>query len=146
MGFSGSSDGKESACQCRRQKNLRFDPWVGKIPWRREHGYPFKYSCLENPWTAEPGGLQSEALHKVGCDWSDLALRHTHYDLLEKEMAIHSSILAWKIPCTEEPSRLQSMGLHKVRYTWASTHTPYAILQWQSLGFCSISSSLSIYI
>ena len=31
-------------------------------------------------------------------------------DLLEKEMATHSSILAWKIPWTEEPSRLQSMG------------------------------------
>ena len=30
--------------------------------------------------------------------------------LLEKEMATHSSILAWKIPCTEEPGRLQSMG------------------------------------
>ena len=32
-------------------------------------------------------------------------------DPLEKEMAIHSSILAWKIPWTEDPSRLQSMGL-----------------------------------
>ena len=31
-------------------------------------------------------------------------------DPLEKEMAAHSSILAWKIPCTEEPGRLQSMG------------------------------------
>ena len=30
---------------------------------------------------------------------------------LEKGMAIHSSILAWEIPCTEEPDRLQSMGL-----------------------------------
>ena len=35
-------------------------------------------------------------------------------DLLEKEMATHSSILAWKIPWTEEPSRLQSMGLQRV--------------------------------
>ena len=33
---------------------------------------------------------------------------------LEKEMATHSSILAWKIPWTEEPSRLQSMGLQRV--------------------------------
>ena len=33
---------------------------------------------------------------------------------LEKEMAIHSSTLAWKIPCTEEPGRLQSMGLQRV--------------------------------
>ena len=35
-------------------------------------------------------------------------------DLLEKEMATHSSILAWKIPWTEEPDRLQSMGMQSV--------------------------------
>ena len=35
-------------------------------------------------------------------------------DPLEKEMAIHSSIIAWKIPWTEEPGRLQSMGLQRV--------------------------------
>ena len=35
-------------------------------------------------------------------------------DLLEKEMASHSSILAWKIPWTEKPGRLQSMGLQRV--------------------------------
>ena len=35
-------------------------------------------------------------------------------DLLEKEMATHSSILAWKIPWTEETGRLQSMGLQRV--------------------------------
>ena len=35
MGFPGGSDGKESACQCRRHKRHRFDPWVRKIPWRR---------------------------------------------------------------------------------------------------------------
>ena len=37
-------------------------------------------------------------------------------DLLEKEMATHSSILAWKIPWTEEPGRLQSMGLQRVKH------------------------------
>ena len=35
-------------------------------------------------------------------------------DLLEKEMATHSSILAWKIPWTKKPGRLQAMGLQKV--------------------------------
>ena len=35
-------------------------------------------------------------------------------DLLEKEMATHSSILAWEIPWTEKPGRLQSMGLQRV--------------------------------
>ena len=37
-------------------------------------------------------------------------------DLLEKEMATHSSILAWKIPWMEGPGRLQSMGSHRVRH------------------------------
>ena len=37
-------------------------------------------------------------------------------DLLEKEMAAHSSILAWRISWTEEPGRLQSMGLERVEH------------------------------
>ena len=41
-------------------------------------------------------------------------------DPLEKEMATHSSILAWRIPWTEEPGRLRSMGLQRVRHNWAS--------------------------
>ena len=44
-------------------------------------------------------------------------------DPLEKEMATHSSILDWRIPCTGEPGRLQSMGLQRVRHDWATnTH------------------------
>ena len=39
-----------------------------------------------------------------------------HEDPLEKEMATHSSILAWRIPCTEEPGGLQSIGLQKVEH------------------------------
>ena len=35
MGFPGGTSGKEPTCQCRRHKRHRFDPWVGKIPWRR---------------------------------------------------------------------------------------------------------------
>ena len=34
-GFPDGVSGKEPACQCRRHKRCRFDPWVGKIPWRR---------------------------------------------------------------------------------------------------------------
>ena len=42
-------------------------------------------------------------------------------DLLEKEMATHSSILAWRIPWTEDPGRLQSMGLQRVRHDWVTS-------------------------
>ena len=41
-------------------------------------------------------------------------------DSLEKEMATHSSILAWKIPWTVEPDRLQSMGPQRVGHDWAT--------------------------
>ena len=40
-------------------------------------------------------------------------------DILEEEMATHSSILAWKIPWTEEPGGLHSMGLQRVGHDWA---------------------------
>ena len=46
-------------------------------------------------------------------------------DSLEKEMATHSSILAWKIPWTEEPGRLQSMWSQRVGHDWAHMHTWY---------------------
>ena len=42
---------------------------------------------------------------------------------LEKEMATHSNILAWRIPWTKEPGRLQSIGLQRVRLKQLSTHT-----------------------
>ena len=57
---------------------------------------------------------------------------------LEKEIATHSSILAWAIPCTEEPSRLQSMGLQKVEHDLATEHMHglpmVAINSWHSFG------------
>ena len=69
VGFPGGLNGKESACQCRRQQ-------VGSLAWD---------------------------------------------DLLEKEMATPSSILAWRIPWKEEPGGLQSMGSQRVGHnrTWA---------------------------
>ena len=42
-------------------------------------------------------------------------------DPLEKEMATHSSILAWRIPWIEEPGRLQSMGSQRIRHNWATS-------------------------
>ena len=46
--------------------------------------------------------------------WETRVLSLSQKDLLEKEIATHSSILAWKIPWTEEPVRLQSMGSQRV--------------------------------
>ena len=49
------SVGKESACQCRRP---RFDPWVGKIPWRKKWQATPVFLPRKIPWTEEPGRLQ----------------------------------------------------------------------------------------
>ena len=51
-----------------------------------------------------------------------------HFHALEKEMATHSSVLAWKIPVTEEPGRLPSMGSHKVRHDWRDLAAAAAVL------------------
>ena len=53
------------------------------------------------PWTEESGGLLSIGSHRVGHDWSDLACMHA----LEKEMATHSSILAWTSFLPKNPEK-----------------------------------------
>ena len=52
-------------------------------------------------------------------------------DPLEKEMATHSSTLAWKIPWTEEPGRLQSMGLLRVGHNWATWLSLFTFMHWR---------------
>ena len=51
--------------------------------------------------------------------------------LLEKEMVIHSSILAWKIPWVEEPGRLQSMGSLGVGHDWATSLSFFTSMHWR---------------
>ena len=74
---------------------------------------PLQHSCLENPMD---GGAWWAVVHGVAKSWTRLSdFTFTfHFPALEKEMAIHSSAIAWKIPWTEEPGRLQSMGLQRV--------------------------------
>ena len=77
------------------------------------HGTPLQYSCLENPIV---GGAWWAAVHRVAGSrtrLSDFTFTF-HFHALEKEMATHSSVLAWRIPGTEEPGGLPSMGLHRV--------------------------------
>ena len=71
QGFPGGAGAKEPACQCRRHKRHRFDPWLGKMPWRR-HGNPLRYSCQENPmdrgaWRATVCGVTKS---RHGHDWT----------------------------------------------------------------------------
>ena len=65
---------------------------------------------------------------------------------LEKEMATHSSILAWKILWTEEPARLQSMGSQRVEHSWVTKHIAHILLlstlYWGIQNFLNTSISL----
>ena len=78
-------------------------------------GTPLQYSCLENPMG---GGAWWAAIH--GVEKSQTRLSNFtftfHFHALEKEMATHSSTLAWRIPGTGEPGGLPSMGSHRVRH------------------------------
>ena len=57
--------------------------------------------------------MRFHALSKNQAQLSDFTFTF-HFHALEKEMATHSSVLAWRIPGTEEPNGLPSMGLHRV--------------------------------
>ena len=76
-------------------------------------GIPLQYSCLEN---SMDGGAWWAAVHGVAKSRTRLSeFTFTfHFHALQKEMATHSSILAWRILGTEDPSGLPSMGLHIV--------------------------------
>ena len=82
---------------------------------REGNGIPLQYSCLENP---KDGGAWWAAVHGVTKSWTGLSnFTFTfHFHVLEKEMATHSSVLAWRIAGTGEPGGLLSMGLHRVGY------------------------------
>ena len=79
------------------------------------NGTPLQYSCLENPmdggawWAPVHGVMKSQTL------LNDFPFNF-HFHALEKEMATHSSVLAWRIPGMEEPGGLLSMVSHTVRH------------------------------
>ena len=93
---------------CRR---IFFTTEQGKP--REGNGTPLQYSCLENPMD---GGAWWAAVHEVAQSrtrLSDFTFTF-HFHALEKEMATHTSVLAWRIPWTEKPGGLQSMRSHRV--------------------------------
>ena len=74
---------------------------------------PLQYSCLENPMDT---GAWYDVVHGVAksrTQLSDFTFTF-HFSALEKEMATHSSVLAWRIPGTGEPGGLTSVGSHRV--------------------------------
>ena len=102
------------------------------------NGTPLRYSCLGAWWAAVHGVAEGRTR------LSDFTFTFP-FHALEKEMASHSSVLAWRIPGTGEPGGLSSMGSHRVGQDWsdlAAVTTLYARQQkrhrWieQSFGLC----------
>ena len=97
-----------------------------QIIFREGNGTPLQYSCLENPMD---GGAWKTAVHGVieGQTWlSDFTFTF-HFHALEKEMATHSSVLAWRIPGTGEPGGLPCMGSHRIGHDWSDLAVAVAL-------------------
>ena len=88
--------------------------WTRLVPYPGEgNANSLQYSCLEN---SMDGGAWWAAVHEVAKSRARLSnFTFTfHFHALEKEMATHSSVLAWRIPGTGAPGGLPSMGSHRV--------------------------------
>ena len=92
--------------------------WVAMVHHGEGNGTPLQYSCLENPMG---GGAWWAAVHGVTegqTRLSDFTFTF-HFHALEKEMATHSSVLAWRVPGTGEFGGLPSMGSYRVGHDWS---------------------------
>ena len=92
--------------------SVRYFVFFRPIP-EEGNGNPLQYSCLENPmgggaWWATVHGVEKSRTRLSNFTFT------FHLHALEKEMAIHSSVLAWRLPETEEPVGLLSVGSHRV--------------------------------
>ena len=103
---------------------------------RYTNGTPLQYSCLENP---VDGGAWWAVVHGVAKSRTRLSdfIFTFHFHALEKEMATHSSVLAWRIPGTGEPGGLPSMRSHRVGHDWSDLAAAVAklcIWKWKLLS------------
>ena len=105
------------------------------------NGSPLRYSCLKNPmdrgaWWATVHGVANSQIRL-----SDFTFTF-HFHALEKEVASHSSVLAWRIPGTGEPCGLPSMGSHRVRHDWRDLAAAAAAI---SFLRCFLPTSLLLF-
>ena len=120
-------------------RNYFNESKITRLYYGEGNGTPLQYSCLENPMD---GGAWKAAVHgldamRVGHDGAASLSFTFHFHALEREMATHSSTLAWRIPGTGEPGGLPSMGSHRVGYDWSDLAAAAAAVevmevQWSS--------------
>ena len=104
---------------------------------RLSNGTPLQHSCLENPMD---GGAWWAAVHGVAKSrtrLSDFTFTF-HFHALEKEMATHSGILAWRIPGMGEPGGLPSLGSHRVGHDWSNLAVAAAVFYLALIAFLTV--------
>ena len=129
-GFPGGASGKEPAYQCRRHKGPGFDPWVGKISWRRawqptpvflpgvSHGQRSQVGC--NPES-----------RKVGHDWSTTAGMHTY----NCSCLLYINDYEYRF-CLENPVDGGAWwavvhGVARVGHDWATSLSLFTFMHWR---------------
>ena len=113
--FPGGPVAKTPSLQCRR---LRFNPWSGnQIPYAATKSL---HATVKYPSCPSWASLVAQMVKGLPTKWETWVCSLGWEDPLEKEMATHSSTLAWKIPQTEESGRLQSMESQRVRHNLAT--------------------------
>ena len=96
--------GKQSSLGTRRGAQVGESRWLPRG------------DAAELEFDGTSSSLVAQTVKHLSTMWETRVQSVGWEDPLEKEMAIHSSTLAWKIPWTEEPGRLQSMGSQRVRH------------------------------
>ena len=96
----------------------------------KSHGWRSLVDC--SPW----GRKESDRTEQL----------HFHFHALEKEMATHSSVLAWRIPGTGEPGGLPSMGSHRVRHDWSDLAAAAAVCTcWSQTPWLSLPVTINSF-
>ena len=116
--------GKQSSSSSKSKTQLPYDPFILlQICSQEKCKYLFRQKLIHEYSSLSMCGFPT------GSNGKEPACQCRRYketqiqslgrgDSLEKEMATHCVILAWRIPWTEEPGRLQSLGLQRVRHNW----------------------------
>ena len=136
------------ACSEKEKSRMSFSFFVSweeykensKQAWGEGNGTPLQYSCLENPMDGGAWWAADHGVAKSRTRLSDFTFTFP-FHALEKEMAAHSSTLAWRIPGTGEPGGLPSLGSHRVGHDWSDLAAAAAEQAWTLLIFFYFNAS-----
>ena len=119
----GESQGWGSLVGCfsgvaQSRTRLKWLSSSSRDSYREGNGTPLQYSWLENPMGRGAWWAAAHGVAKSPMQLSNFTFTF-HFPALEKDMATHSSVLAWRIPGMGETGGLPSMGSHRVRHNWS---------------------------